>query len=293
MARILVIGQTGQLGSAFSGIGAVDDSHKWHFAPRATLDLSQTDTVRDFVTEAKADVVINTAAYTAVDKAESEPELAQAINARAPEAMAHACAQNHALLVHYSTDYVFDGSASEPYRETDAVAPLGVYGRTKLAGEQAIQTTHDRHLILRTSWVYDAFGKNFVNTMLRLAGERDELGVVADQHGCPTYAPDLAAASMTLIEKVLAKGNDAQDMYGVYHISGAGQTSWHGFASRIFEIAGKDTTVNAITTADFPTPAPRPAWSVMDNARLNGEGVRMPDWEVALERCLTLRGYDA
>lgn len=251
---------------------------------REDADLRRGDALRERIRLWRPQVIINAAAYTAVDAAEKEEELAHAINAEAPAAIAQEAAALGARLVHYSTDYVFDGHARVPYREDDPVAPLSAYGRTKLAGERAIRASGCRHLVLRTSWVYAPRGKNFVLTMLRLAREKPELRVVADQSGSPTSARSLARATAELL------ANDR--VQGTFHATGAGVTTWHGFAERIVAAGARlglcpVVPVRPIATADFPTPARRPAWSVLDNGRLFQEsGVRLPPWEAALDECL-------
>lgn len=233
------------------------------------------------------DVVVNAAAYTQVDKAETEPDAAFRANAEAPAALAAACAAIGARLVHYSTDYVFDGSATRPYREDDPTAPLGVYGASKLAGEEAIRASGADHLIFRTAWVYAAHGKNFLRTMLRLAAEREELRVVADQHGTPTPAALIADVTARVLARSPAPA-------GLYHLTPTGRTSWHGFAEAIVEREHalgrlpRKPRVVPITTAEFPTPATRPAWSVLDCTRLQRDcGVELPGWQQGLEATLT------
>ncbi len=257
----------------------------------ATRDGAQADAVADFDRPASLaalvrahapDVVVNAAAYTAVDKAESEETLAFRVNAEAPGVLAQACAERDALLLHYSTDYVFDGSGQRPYREEDATAPLGVYGASKLAGETAIRESGARHAILRTAWVYAAHGKNFLLTMLRLATERDTLQVVADQIGAPTPAAWIAEASTDIVRKGVAES-------GTWHLVSAGQTSWHGFAEAIMDEAQalgllpQRPAVLPIPTADYPTPAHRPAYSVLDTTQLQRRfGITPPDWREGL-----------
>ncbi len=264
----------------------------------ATRDGGDADAAADFdapaslaalIEQTAPEVVVNAAAYTAVDKAETDAAAAFRINAEAPAAIAQACVDTGALLVHYSTDYVFDGSASRPYREDDATAPLGVYGASKLAGEQAIRASGVRHAILRTAWVYAAHGKNFLLTMLRLANERDELRVVADQIGAPTPAAWIADATAEIIRRgVMASGT--------WHLVADGETSWHGFAEAIVDEAhalgliARKPRVVAIPTADYPTPARRPAYSVLDTTRLQRDfGVAPPDWRDGLRRTLAAR----
>lgn len=249
-----------------------------------TLDLAQADTIAPLLRRLRPDAVVNAAAYTAVDRAESEPEAAFAINAAGPARLADVCAEDGIDLIHFSTDYVFDGTAVRPYLETDPTAPVSVYGASKLAGEHAIAGSGARHLILRTAWVYGLRGHNFLRTMLRLGGEREELRVVADQHGSPTPAWLLADA----VAQVLRQGIQAS---GVRHLVAAGDTSWHGFAQAIFAEAHtrglieRVPKVLPIATADYPTPARRPAYSVLDSRRLQAEyGLVVPDWRQALNQ---------
>lgn len=284
MRRILLTGINGQLGwelqrtlQALGTVIALD---------RTQLDLANPDQIRAVLSEIKPAIIINPAAYTAVDKAESETELATAINATAPGVLAEAAKQLDALLVHYSTDYVFDGSKLSPYTEDDPTGPINLYGRSKLAGEQAIQSTGCRHLIFRTSWVYGLRGQNFLNTMLRLANERDELRVVADQVGAPTWSRMLAETTALALAR-----HDGQQ--GLYHLAASGATSWHGFATAIISNAyrrgllDKNPPVRRITSADFPTPARRPANSRLCCDRLQDDfSLWQPDWEAALQLCL-------
>ena len=303
--RILLLGRGGQVGWELQRL--LEPAAQLIAPPRDEADLAQPEALRAKVRQWRPEVIVNAAAYTAVDAAEKDEALARVINADAPRVLAQEAAQSGALLVHYSTDYVFDGCKREPYREDDAVAPASAYGRTKLAGEEAIRASGCRHLILRTSWVYAPRGKNFVLTILRLARELSrpwaaptdgelrelsrpraaptggELRVVADQVGSPTSARSLAEATV----KALARRAE-----GTYHATGAGVTSWHGFAERIVAAGSRlglchEIPVRAITTADYPTPARRPAYSVLDNTRLQAElGIRLPTWEVALDQCL-------
>lgn len=232
------------------------------------------------------DVVVNAAAYTAVDRAENEPDAAFRANAESPARLAEACAGSGALLVHYSTDYVFDGESSRPYREEDTTGPLGVYGRTKLAGEQAIRNSGCRHLIFRTAWVYGNYGANFMRTMLRLGSERDELRVVADQLGTPTPARLIADVTAAVL-----RSNPRHS--GVWHLTATGETSWHGFAVEIFRQASasgaidRAPRVTPIATSEYPTPARRPRYSCLDTTRLREDfGIDLPDWKEALEQVL-------
>ena len=247
------------------------------------LDLDQLDSIRTLIERVRPDVLVNAAAYTAVDRAEDEAGAAFRANAEAPAAMAAACAEFGALLVHYSTDYVFDGMARRPYQEIDATAPLGVYGTSKLAGEDHIRASGARHMILRTAWVYAAHSSNFLRTMLRLAVDRDELRVVADQVGTPTSARLIADATATMVAQ-------QSGVSGLWHLTAAGQTSWHGFAEAIVTqaqargIIQRAPRVVPITTAEFPTRAKRPAYSCLDTSRVISQfGVPLHDWRVALE----------
>ena len=285
--RILIFGRVGQVGTALSEL--LPGTVQTLFLDQPEIDLSVPGDVQKPIREFQPAVVINAAAYTAVDKAESEPEVAHAINATAPGLMAGTCEEIGAALVHYSTDYVFDGSAGRPYTENAGVAPRSVYGRTKLAGERAVAAATHRHVILRTAWLYSHVGHNFLKTMLRLAETNSSVRVVADQTGSPTYAWDLAQATVSIVE-ALAAGRD--DGYGLYHATNAGVTTWHGFASRIFQLAGHEKIqVDPITTDQYPTPAPRPAYSVLSCERLGQvHGLKLPHWEDAAARCIQALG---
>jgi len=289
--RILIIGSAGQLGreleKIFAGTGTVIA------VDRESVDLADPDQTRDFVRHAAPEVILNAAAYTAVDRAESEMPLAHAINALAPRVLAEEAAERNALLVHYSTDYVFDGSKKEPWTEDDSPAPLSVYGASKLAGEQAIQNSRARHLIFRTSWVYGPHGKNFLLTMLRLAAERDQLSIVDDQIGAPTTSIELARATHEIVTGVLAgRFGAAGDWSGLYHMTCAGSASWFGFAQAIFARASTQLGVKSpkllpIETKDYPTPAARPRNSILSNAKLHARfGVQLPAWQSALDEVI-------
>jgi dTDP-4-dehydrorhamnose reductase len=236
-------------------------------------------------------IVVNPAAYTAVDKAESEPDLARAVNATAPGILAEEAEKVGALLVHYSTDYVFDGGGETPWLEESATGPLNVYGATKLAGEQAIRERCRRHLIFRTSWVYGLRGANFLLTMRRLMKERPELKIVADQIGAPTWCRGLAEATAQVLAQVgsPARGADKPEPWGVYHMTNGGETSWHGFAQAILAASRPEHACHLvpIPSRDYPTPARRPLNSRLDNDKLARVfGVRLPDWDAALKLCL-------
>ena len=292
--KLLLIGGAGQVGQelrrGLAGLGQVvtttRDGRLADGGACEALDLQDLDGIAPLVERVGPDVVINASAHTAVDRAESELELAFRINAEAPERLAAACAARGIPLVHFSTDYVFDGAGTRPYREHDATAPTGVYGASKLAGEQAIAACGGSHLILRTAWVYALHGHNFLRTMLRLAGERDELRVVADQVGSPTPAWLIADVTATVLRHGLVES-------GIRHLVTAGQISWHGFAETIMDeafarglIASKPRVI-PIATAEFPTPARRPAYSVLDCSRLEQEyGLVLPTWRDALATTL-------
>lgn len=286
---ILLTGAGGQLGrevarqAAAAGLAV-------HAAGRDELDVTNGAAVAHAVARLAPRLVVNAAAYTAVDRAETEPEAAHAVNRDGPAHLARACALAGAPLVHVSTDYVFDGSNGAAYSEGDAVAPLGVYGASKLAGEQAVRAALDRHVILRTSWVYGVEGGNFVRTMLRLGAERDVLRVVDDQRGSPTAAADLAAAVLAMARRLLERAPPAGG-FGTFHCAGGGETTWHGFAGEIFRLAAargaRVPRLEPITTADYPTPACRPATSVLDCARLGRVyGIRLRPWREALAETL-------
>lgn len=268
--KVLLTGANGQLGLCFQD--RISDSVKLTALSSKELDITCKASVQKIVNLVKPDVIVNCAAYTAVDKAESEPELAHAVNCQGPENLAYAAAMLDVPLIHVSTDYVFDGNAIKPYVPTDATSPQGVYGLTKLAGEHAIKVITSKHIIIRTAWVFSEYGNNFVKTMLRLANERDELGIVADQQGSPTYAGDLAALIFAIVTRI--ESSDFSD-YGLYHFCGDKAVSWFGFAELIFELKAKlnaDFSIpklNKLTTEQFPTPAKRPKYSVMQDNRLS------------------------
>ena len=282
--RILISGHTGQVAQALQ---QTLNKHELISLGRADFDLSQPENLREPLRRIRPDLVINAAAYTAVDQAEQEQELAFAINATAAGVMAEECAALGIPLIHYSTDYVFDGSKASPYSENDPTNPLGVYGQSKLAGEQAVRAANGQHLILRTSWVYSQVGKNFLLTMQRLLQERSELRVVGDQVGAPTSARSIAEATRQLIEHWQA----GTMQWGTYHFSCSGETSWFGFASAIAEhlkAQGKNCALlTAIPSSDYPTPAQRPL-----NSRLNCQKllqdwtVQLPEWREALSQVI-------
>lgn len=264
---ILLIGCNGQIGTQLQK--TLQPTSNLKAVARPIAELAQPETLRNLIAENQPEIIINAAAYTAVDKAESEAELANTINATAPKVLAQEAEKSQALLIHISTDYIFDGKASRPYQENDPTNPLSVYGKTKLAGEEAIRSNCSNHLILRTAWVYGTFGKsNFIKTMLRLGAQKPELKVVADQIGSPTWAKDIAQTIAVLIAKTPQKN-------GIYHYTNSGVASWYDFAVAIFEEAKQlgfplnIQRVIPITTSEYPTPATRPSYSVLDCAKIS------------------------
>ncbi len=290
---ILLIGQHGQVSTylqrALSKQEGISKQEGMDLivAGRDQIDLSKPDTVKAALRSFDVDLIINPAAYTAVDLAESEAEAAFAINSESVAEIAAFCAENSVSLIHYSTDYVFAGDAQTPYAETDPIGPTGVYGASKLAGEQAIINSQARAVILRTAWVYSNHGKNFYKTMLALSETRDELTVVADQIGAPTYAASIAEATRQIVSQLRQQGGIKPEQSGVYHFTCQGQTSWCDFAKAIFvENQITKMAVSPIATKDYPTPAQRPAYSVLDNSKLEKTfGVSLPHWGTALAQC--------
>lgn len=303
--KILLTGANGQVGHALKHklLAVTDEEYPSElFAlSREQLDLSKPDDIRRIIRDIKPDLIINPAAYTAVDKAESEPELAFAINATAPRVLAEEAARRNALFVHYSTDYVFDGHKPSPYLEDDETNPLSVYGKTKLAGEQAICKVDAAHFVFRTSWVYGVHGKNFFNTILRLASERDALRIVGDQFGAPTSSLCIANATINVLNSARVKNQD--DVFGIYHMTNAGRTSWHGFATEIItqyaqyalkhDLTALKTPIEhvaAITTLEYPTPAIRPSNSSLDLNKLNQAfNTTLTTWQLGLAEVLNTR----
>ena len=283
--QVLVIGRSGQVARSLAACA-------WPGAEivcigREAVDLTQLSSLEVALERHKPWVVINAAAYTAVDRAEQEPEVAFAVNRDGPAQLARLCAEADLPLIHFSTDYVFDGAGEQSYRESDPVGPLGVYGASKLAGEEAVRSTCPKHVILRTSWVYSPYGTNFMKTMLRLAKSESSLSVVNDQWGCPTYAPDIAEATVYLVQRFL-DGEVASD---TYHMAGRDAVSWFSFAEGIFAVAAERgrrvPTVTGISTEDYPTSAMRPKNSRLDCSRLDAVfGLQLPGWRSGVERCL-------
>jgi len=289
--KILLIGTSGQVGwelqrcvQTLGDVVAVDKIN----STQSYIDLANPDSIRQVIRDIKPAIILNAAAYTAVDKAEEDAELAHAINATAVGILAEESLRLKSLLIHYSTDYVFNGKQTEPYTETDKVSPLGVYGTTKLAGEQAIEAVGGQYFILRTAWVYGLRGKNFLLTMQRLAKERNELKVVADQFGAPTWSRMIAQATthlLTQLESPLYQ-LDIEALSGIYHLTCAGKTSWYDFAKAIIAQSDKQVRVLPLTTAEYPTPTERPAYSVLSNAKLAKTfGITLPAWDRALNLC--------
>jgi len=277
---VLVTGASGQLGQALQSISGEYQEIDFIFAASSDLDITDSEKVTAYIRKTNPDYCINAAAYTAVDKAESEPEQAFLINVKGPQNLAEACAETNTVLLHISTDFVFNGTKSTPYTETDTPDPKGVYGKTKLEGERAIQQSTDQFYIVRTSWVYSEFGNNFMKTMLRLALERDTLNVVNDQIGTPTHAVDLAEVLVQIIKQDF---EGELKPYGIYNFSNEGQCSWYDFAKKIFEVNQIDIQVNPIPTSAYPTPAERPKYSVLDKSKIkNTFGVCINKWDEKL-----------
>ncbi len=279
--NILVTGRDGQLGSELQELAKSSD-HQFVFVGSKDGDITNKELIQKLVSDNSINAIINCAAYTAVDKAESEKELAFKINGEGVQNLVDVCAASDAKLIHISTDYVFPGNGESPYKTNDPVAPLGVYGASKLAGEEAILGSDVEGVIIRTSWVYSTFGHNFVKTMMRLGKERDSLNVVNDQRGCPTYAKDLAEVCLQLVDQDL-KANQK-----VYHFSNSGEITWFDFASEIMKMTGSSCQVNPIPSSEFPTPAKRPSHSVLDTSDLKNDfGIAPRNWKLALEECIS------
>jgi dTDP-4-dehydrorhamnose reductase len=289
--RLYVIGAEGQISRSLREAAAAIPDIVFGFGVRPLVDLFRPDSVEHALVDFSPDIVVNPAAYTAVDKAETEPELAFATNRDGAQAVAAAAGRRGIPIIHLSTDYVFDGQKRSGYAETDAPAPLGVYGQSKLEGEYVVATSNPRHIILRTSWVYAPYGNNFVRTMLRLAKERDTLRVVNDQTGCPTYAPDIANAIIH-IARLLHSAGWQNRFAGVTHLAGPDAMTWFTFAQKIFAISKawsrRDITVEPISTSDYPTLAARPANSCLSTERLRSDfGIVLPSVDNSLANCLT------
>lgn len=300
MKKILLTGVNGQVGHALKTLFTQKTGlpqYEVIALSRAQMNLGKPHDIKRIVREIKPDLIINPAAYTAVDHAESEPELAYAINAAAPQIMAEEAARLNAAMIHFSTDYVYDGSKTSAYIETDTVNPVSVYGKSKLAGEQAIRHVALPHLILRTSWVYGTYGKNFLKTILRLAAERDSLRIVGDQVGAPTSSESIAEAVISLVDSWQCS---QESQTGVYHFTNIGETSWYGFSCEIINeynqlaiekswpaLKTNSHVITAISTAEYPTPATRPANSRLDNTKLKQTfGIALPSWQQGLQQIM-------
>ena len=279
---VLVTGASGQLGQAIQFIAKNHSEIKFVFCSSSDLDISNKENCQTVFQKTKPDFCINAAAYTAVDKAESERDKAELINVLGSKNIAEVCNNFDVKLIHISTDFVFDGSNDKPYTETQITNPKGVYGQTKLDGEKAIQQVFSKYYIIRTSWVYSQFGNNFMKTMLRLASERTALSVVNDQIGTPTNAVDLAEALVQII--LSANQQPTNDNYGIYNFSNEGECSWYDFAKKIFEINNVSIDLSAIPTEQFPTPAQRPKYSVLDKSKIKTTfGIAIKTWEESLK----------
>ena len=287
--KILVTGKNGQLGkSIHKSVTNNKQINEFVYVGREELDLSSADNIISYFNQNNFDIIVNCAAHTAVDKAEEEAVLANQINHLAVAQLAQIAKMQQAKLIHISTDYVFDGESNKPYTEADATNPINIYGKTKLAGEQALKEIMPTDaIIIRTSWVYSEYGNNFVKTMLRLGKQRDELSVVGDQIGSPTYATDLANAILKIIQNKAFK--EVEQETQVYHYSNAGEISWYEFAKEIFELADIQCSVSPITTAQYPTPAKRPKNTLMNKDKIAETfSVNIPDWKESLNTCMTI-----
>jgi dTDP-4-dehydrorhamnose reductase len=284
---ILVTGANGQLGSELRVLSASYPAYNFLFVTRDELEISDAVAVKKYFDSNKIYYCINCAAYTAVDKAETEKEKAFEVNAYAVGNLAKVCAQHKARFIHISTDYVFDGTATEPIEENEHVNPIGVYGMSKLKGEQLAISNNEDSIIIRTSWVYSSFGNNFVKTMLRLMKERESINVVSDQKGCPTYAADLADIIMQIIVKRTT--NNEQQTTGIFNYSNSGIINWYEFALTIKELSGSKCVVNPIPTSQYPTPAKRPQYSVLDTFKIQQTfDIAIPEWKDSLKKCLAI-----
>ena len=280
--NILVTGANGQLGQEFQQLEKNFPSLNFLFVSKNELSIADENAVDAFFKNNQIDICINCAAYTAVDKAEKDKETAIAVNAIAVGYLAKACKNHNAKFIHISTDYVFDGKGGKPFTENDQTNPVNFYGQTKLSGELNAIKENEETIIIRTAWVYSSFGNNFVKTMIRLMNERESIGVVNDQYGCPTFAADLAQAIMQIIV-----GNNF--IAGIYHYSNKGKISWYDFAKEISQQINSHCVVNEITTSQFPTPASRPSYSVLDTSKIAETfNITIPEWKESLQKCLAL-----
>ncbi len=282
MSKILVTGAHGQLGTEINFLSSLLENHNFVFVSHADLDIADPVAVADFFSKEYFTTIINCAAYTAVDKAESDQDKALKVNATGAANLAMAAKRTGARFIHFSTDFVFDGNHSVPYLETDPTNPLSVYGATKLVGEKQVMEANPDAVIIRTSWVYSSFGNNFVKTIIRLCKEREQLNIIYDQIGTPTYARDLAATVLKIIQHPEWKP-------GIYNYSNEGVASWYDFAIAIRDLAGLKTTILPIETAQYPTPAVRPKYSVLNKKKIKEVyGLQIPYWRNSLEKCIAL-----
>ncbi|MDY0076432.1 MAG: dTDP-4-dehydrorhamnose reductase [Bacteroidales bacterium] len=280
--RILVTGSNGQLGRSLQKIAETDRIHDWYFTDVEELNITKATQVKHYLNSQNIDVCINCAAYTAVDKAEDDQQMAYILNATAPQILASACRETNALLIHISTDYVFDGLNYKPYQEDDPISPASAYAKSKADGEQAILNSGAKYVIVRTSWLYSEFGGNFVKTMIRLGKEKESLNVVADQVGTPTYAFDLAATIL-----LIAESEKTEDHDQIYHFSNEGAISWYDFAQTIMELEKLDCKVFPIESKDYPVKTKRPFYSVLNKTKIkNHLGIQIPYWRKSLIKCL-------
>ena len=288
--KILVTGANGQVDTSIRNCPTAKN-HEIITIGRPEIDLSEYDKLKSAIKEANPDIIISSAAYTAVDKAETESDIAYVINALAPKAIGEIATELNIPVIHISTDYVFSGDKSTSYKEEDATGPIGVYGKTKLEGEKFLAAATSNHVILRTAWVYSPYGNNFVKTMLRLGETRDELNVVADQQGCPTYAPEIAQACITIAERITK--DKSKELRGIFNLTGQGKASWAQFAKTIFAEAEKfgckKIKVNEITTDQYPTPAKRPKNSLLSSQKLlDIHGIELDNWEKSTKKCVEI-----
>jgi dTDP-4-dehydrorhamnose reductase len=283
MHKILITGANGQLGWELGQLAAAYPAFEFVLVDRSQLDLAFPETFEKIIQHIAPDCIINTAAYTAVDKSETEKELSYTVNATAVQALAGICKTLSIPFITFSTDYVFDGEATQPYETSKKVEPVNYYGSTKAAGESMALEANEGTIIIRTSWVFSSHGNNFVKTMMRLMKEKDQLNIVADQKGRPTYARDLALATMSIVEAI----NAGKTIKGIYHFANQGETTWYDFAVKIKAIAGLSCDLQPIETKDFPTPAKRPAYSVLDTEKIEKElSLTIPHWETSLVECI-------
>lgn len=287
---ILVTGANGQLGMELRAVSSSFPAYDFLFLSREQLPIDEDEAVRKVFAREKPEYCINCAAYTAVDKAESETELAYAVNATAVGLLADTCKKYETRLIHISTDYVFNGQGTKPYRENDITAPVNVYGASKLEGERLASEYGEGVITVRTSWVYSRYGKNFVNTMRRLMKEKASISVVNDQFGAPTFAGDLAQAILEMISFLSACSASTKEFGGIYHYTNEGQISWYEFAGEIKSLIGATCTIVPVTSSDYPTAAKRPAWSVLDTQKIRDMfGIKLHDWRESLARCLAIQ----